>query len=33
MNATETRLAEQLATLKLVAVAEQYAALAPEATP
>jgi hypothetical protein len=28
MNATETRLAEQLAALKLVAVAEQYAALA-----
>ncbi len=31
MNATETRLAEQLAALKLVAVAEQYAALASEA--
>ena len=31
MNAAETRLAEQLATLKLVAVAEQYAALASEA--
>ena len=31
MNAAETRLAEQLAALKLVAVAEQYAALASEA--
>lgn len=31
MNATETRLAEQLAALKLVAVAGQYAALASEA--
>ena len=31
MNAPETRLAEQLAALKLVAVAEQYAALASEA--
>ena len=31
MNATETRLVEQLAALKLVAVAEQYAALATEA--
>jgi DNA replication protein DnaC len=31
MNATETRLAEQLATLKLVAVAEHYAAMASEA--
>ena len=31
MNATETQLAEQLAALKLVAVAEQYAALASEA--
>ena len=28
MNAAETRLAEQLVALKLVAVAEQYAALA-----
>ena len=31
MNAAETRLAEQLAALKLVAVAEQYAVLASEA--
>src|SRR5271154_3132396 len=31
MNAAETRLAEQLATLKLVAVAEQYVELASEA--
>ena len=31
MNDTETRLVEQLAALKLVAVAEQYAALAGEA--
>jgi DNA replication protein DnaC len=31
MNLTETRLNEQLATLKLVAVAEQYASLAAEA--
>jgi DNA replication protein DnaC len=31
MNAAETRLAEQLAALKLVAVAEQYTALAAEA--
>ena len=31
MSATETQLAAQLATLKLVAVAEQYAALASEA--
>src|ERR1035438_3079148 len=31
MSAAETRLAEQWATLKLVAVAEQYAALASEA--
>ena len=31
MNATETLLAEQLATLKLVSVAEQYATLASEA--
>ncbi len=31
MNATETQLAEQLAALKLVSVAEQYATLASEA--
>jgi DNA replication protein DnaC len=31
MSVTETRLAEQLATLRLLAVAEQYAALATEA--
>jgi DNA replication protein DnaC len=31
MNATETRLDEQLAALKLIAVADQYAALASEA--
>ena len=31
MSATETQLDEQLAALKLVAVAEQYAALATEA--
>jgi hypothetical protein len=31
MNTAETRLAEQLATLKLIAVADQYAALASDA--
>jgi len=31
MSDTDTRMREQLATLKLVAVAEQYAALADEA--